>query len=112
MYLIELRLVLSQALEGSMPLDQAQTEAARLIKEYGERVAYWTEHPPYGLEAQLMGAQHGGNRLHRQTHQEVLKALAAGDAVGAKGPERRAQRVFAAPCRSEQHGQGIAGVCH
>src|SRR3954469_13819199 len=58
LYLIELRLVLSQAVEGSMPLAEARSEAARLEKEYGERVAYWKQNPPYGLEAQLLGRQH------------------------------------------------------
>jgi len=94
MYLIELRLVLSQALEGSMPLDQAQNEAARLIKEYGDRVAYWTEHPPYGLQAQLMGPQHRAAVAFIERAQAVLKALAAGDATGAQAALKVAHSVY------------------
>jgi len=94
MYLIELRLVLSQALEGSMPLNQAQSESARLIKEYGDRVAYWTEHPPYGLEAQLMGAQHQAATAFIASTQGVLKALAAGDAAAAQTALKDAHTVY------------------
>jgi len=94
MYLIELRLVLSQALEGSMPLEQAQAESARLIKEYGERVAYWSGHPPYGLEAQLMGAQHQAATAFIERTQRVLKALAAGDAAAAQTALKDAHAVY------------------
>jgi len=94
MYLIELRLVLSQALEGSMPLDQAQNEAARLIKEYGDRVAYWSEHPPYGLQAQLMGKQHRTASDFIERAQAVLKALEAGDGAGAQAALKVAHSVY------------------
>jgi methyl-accepting chemotaxis protein len=39
LYLIEMRLVLSQASEGTMALDQAQTEFKRLKSEYEARVS-------------------------------------------------------------------------
>jgi hypothetical protein len=58
MYLIEMRLVLSQAAEGSMDPATAHKEVARLQKEYADRVTHWTKNPPYGLEKQLLGAQH------------------------------------------------------
>src|SRR3954471_23700105 len=58
MYLIELRLVLSQAVEGALPLATAQSEVNRLQKEYEARVVYWKDNPPYGLQAQLLGKQH------------------------------------------------------
>jgi hypothetical protein len=74
LYLIEMRLVLSQTIEGSMPLDQAQSEFKRLKGEYEDRIKFWKEHPPYGLEAKLMGTQHqeGHSRIpchaSRQRH--------------------------------------------
>jgi methyl-accepting chemotaxis protein len=84
LYLIELRLVLSEAVEGSMPLATAQAEAARLEKEYGERVAYWTQNPPYGLQAHLLGRQHeAGTRFISASH-AVVAAIARGDAAGAQ----------------------------
>ena len=57
MYLIELRLVVSQAIEATMPIGTAKSEAQRLENEYNARVSM-DEHPPDGLEAQLLGAQH------------------------------------------------------
>jgi methyl-accepting chemotaxis protein len=58
LYLIELRLVLGMAVEGALTVPQAEAERTRLVKEYTERVAFWTAHPPYGLEALLLGPQH------------------------------------------------------
>ena len=58
MYLIELRLVLSQAVEGSITPAQARTQADRLVAEYQARVDHWTHNPPYGLEKLLLGPQH------------------------------------------------------
>jgi len=96
LYLIELRLVLSEAVEGSMPLATAQAEAARLEKEYGERVSYWTQNPPYGLQAQLLGRQHeAGQRFIAASH-EVMKALAAGDTTTAQAALKTANTAYLA----------------
>lgn len=94
MYLIELRLVLSQGIEGSMPMAQVQSEAARLIKEYNDRVTYWRAHPPYGLEAQLLGAQHQAGQAFITSAQEVLKTLAAGDLVAAQAALKDAHVLY------------------
>jgi methyl-accepting chemotaxis protein len=58
MYLIEMRLVLSQVVEGTLQPDVARSEVRRLESEYQARVRHWTDHPPLGLEAQLLGRQH------------------------------------------------------
>ena len=79
MYLIELRLVLSQALEGSLPPAQAQAETERLEKEYQARVGYWHAHPPYGLERHLFGAQHEAGERFIRSAREVLAAVARND---------------------------------
>lgn len=94
MYLIELRLVLSQGIEGSMPMDQVQSEAVRLIKEYGDRATYWREHPPYGLETQLLGAQHQAGQAFIASAQVVLKALAAGDVPAAQAALKEAHALY------------------
>ena len=96
LYLIELRLVLSQAVEGSMALAAAQAEAARLEKEYGERVTYWSQNPPFGLQAQLLGKQHEeGLRFIAASH-AVMAALAGGDNVGAQAALKAAHAVYLA----------------
>ncbi|MBA3596529.1 MAG: chemotaxis protein [Methylibium sp.] len=84
MYLIELRLVLSQAVEGSMPAERATAEAARLEKEYADRVAYWKANPPYGLQAKLLGHQHEAAGLFINASRKVFEAITAGDASGAQ----------------------------
>lgn len=71
MYLIEMRLVLSQAIEGSMPIRQAQAE-------YEGRVVYWRAHPPYGLEGKLLGAQHQEGLAFIAAAGKVLDLLASG----------------------------------
>jgi len=94
MYLIELRLVLSQGIEGSMPLAQVQSEATRLAREYEERVVYWREHPPYGLQTQLLGAQHLAGQAFLAGAQQVLQALAAGDKTAAQDRLRDAHALY------------------
>ncbi|MGN6529309.1 MAG: methyl-accepting chemotaxis protein [Burkholderiaceae bacterium] len=94
LYLIELRLVLSQAVEGSLPLAAAQAEAARLEKEYGERIAYWGASPPYGLQAQLFGAQHEAGQRFIAASRQVLAALARDDAAGARQALKEANAVY------------------
>ena len=85
MYLIEARLVLSQLIEGSMPLAVATAELERLEKEYLARVQYWQQNPPYGLERELLGAQHdAGLRFLAEAKGKVLAAAAHGNAEAAK----------------------------
>ena len=85
MYLIEMRLVLSQAIEGTMPRERASAEVDRLEKEDAARVDHWTAHPPHGLESKLLGAQHeAAGRFIVQARQ----VLAAG------GGDVRAQRLL------------------
>jgi methyl-accepting chemotaxis protein len=58
LYLIEMRLVLSQGVEGTLAPEQVKVEFERLKSEYLARVQFWKDNPPYGLEARLLGAQH------------------------------------------------------
>jgi methyl-accepting chemotaxis protein len=101
LYLIELRLVLSQAVENSMPLARARDEARRLEKEYRDRVAYWTAHPPYGLERQLLGAQHAEAERFLAAVAPVFAALAGGDRTAAQSALQTAHG------RYEAHRQGV-----
>ena len=83
MYLIELRLVLSQAMEGTMSLERARAEADRLEKEYSDRVGFWTSHPPHGLEAKLLGAQHEAAGRFIARARAVLQTLGTADHAAA-----------------------------
>ena len=94
LYLIELRLVLSQAVEGSLAADKAAAEAARLEKEYGERVAYWTANPPYGLQAQLLGRQHDAGQRFIQSSRAVIGAITKGDSAAAQSALKAADALY------------------
>ncbi len=102
LYLIEMRLVASQALEGSMDLATARTEIARLRNEYDVRVQYWTADPPYGLETQLLGAQHeAAQRFIAAIEERFLPALAAGTRDTAE------RELMAAHALYLQHRKGV-----
>lgn len=58
MYLIEMRLVLSMMLEGGMGPADGKKRFEELAAEYDQRVDYWKNNPPYGLESKLLGEQH------------------------------------------------------
>lgn len=94
MYLIEMRLVLSQAIEGTMPRERAVAELDRLEKEYTARVDYWTAHPPYGLESRLLGAQHEAARRFIEQSRKVLVAAGGADAVTSLAALKEADAVY------------------
>jgi methyl-accepting chemotaxis protein len=97
LYLIEMRLVLSQAVEGSMPADQVASEYKRLKDEYQARVKYWQENPPYGLEARLLGEQHRAGQAFIAAAGKVLEAVAAhADAEALKAAMTTAHTVYLA----------------
>ncbi|HJV96063.1 MAG TPA: methyl-accepting chemotaxis protein, partial [Albitalea sp.] len=94
LYLIEMRLVLSQAAEGSMPLDKARSEVARLAKEYGDRATYWSSHPTYGLDAQLLGVQHRAGERFIKVAGATLDALKSDDAAAKAAAVTAAHAVY------------------
>lgn len=58
MYLIEMRLLLSQGLEGTVSATEVTQAFEKLSQDYQARVSHWTSNPPYGLEQHLLGEQH------------------------------------------------------
>jgi methyl-accepting chemotaxis protein I, serine sensor receptor len=95
MYLIELRLTLSRAIEQTLRLEQAIADVDRLETEYEQRVAYWTEHPPFGLEQHLLGRQHqAAQRLIALARSDVLEKLQAGDVEGARTGLKRVDEAY------------------
>ena len=85
MYLIEMRLLLSQGVEQSLPAGEVETQLARLQREYEARVQYWQANPPNGLEKDLLGAQHQAALAFMQSaKQDVLQPLQRGDLAAAR----------------------------
>ncbi len=101
LYLIELRLVLSEALEGTLTPQEAMTQADRLRHEYEDRVRYWTDHPPYGLEKQLLGEQHAAGQRFLSDARDVLHTLAT------QGREVASKRLAAAHSSYLAHRAGV-----
>ncbi|RTL41590.1 MAG: HAMP domain-containing protein [Burkholderiales bacterium] len=58
LYLIEARLVVSQAIDGSMSPAEARRELQRLSAEHDAREAYWRQHPVEGLPQNLLVDQY------------------------------------------------------
>jgi methyl-accepting chemotaxis protein len=77
LYLIEMRLVLSQGVEGTLARDKVKSEVRRLESEYQSRVKFWRDNPPYGLEARLLGAQHDAGVAFVAAAGKVVDALEA-----------------------------------
>ncbi len=75
LYLIELRLVLSQVADGTMQVAQAAQEVARLRKEYEQRVEFWRHNDmPAPVRAALSGAQHAAANTFMAAADAVLQA--------------------------------------
>ncbi|MGA0611046.1 methyl-accepting chemotaxis protein [Caldimonas sp. KR1-144] len=85
MYLIEMRLLLSRAVERTLALDEARDEFERLAREYDARAAHWRANPPFGLERALLGAQHeAAQAFMAEARRGVLEPLMRGDADAAR----------------------------
>ena len=87
LYLIEMRLVLSQGVEGTLALDAVKAEVTRLESEYTARVKFWKDNPPYGLAGKLLGRQHDAG---------MAFIAAAGKLVDALGEKADASALQAA----------------
>ncbi|XVJ69461.1 MAG: chemotaxis protein [Rhizobacter sp.] len=94
LYLIEMRLLLSQMVEGSTTIDKSQKEFARLEKEYNERIRYWTENPPYELQKELFGASHEAGKAFIEGSRAILKMFVAGDIAAANAEMQVLHQLF------------------
>ena len=83
MYLIEIRLVLSQLVEGSLSQAQGKAEITRLAKEYTDRVTHWQQQPnvPDAVRQSLLGEQ------HRRAEAFIAEAKTVADMAGHMGSE-------------------------
>jgi methyl-accepting chemotaxis protein len=97
LYLIEMRLVLSQAIEGTVSVEQAKADVKRLRGEYEARVDFWRTHPPYGLEAKLLGPQHAQAEAFMAEAAKVIDLLAANEGnVKVQAALKSAQQIYQA----------------
>jgi methyl-accepting chemotaxis protein len=95
LYLIEMRLVASQALEGTMPPATARAEISRLASEYRARVDYWRANPPFGLEGELLGRQHAAaQRFIERVESQFMPALEAGNLPAARAALGAAHEAY------------------
>ncbi len=95
MYLIELRLILSQAVEGTIDGPEAKKQFERVVSEYAQRVEYWTKNPPYGLENKLLGKQHeAAQKLIASARTQIIDPLQAGDVTAARANLAQVHRLY------------------
>jgi methyl-accepting chemotaxis protein len=97
MYLIELRLILSQGIEGSIDGAEAKKQFERVVSDYGQRVEYWTRNPPFGLESKLLGAQHeAAQKFIASARTQIIDPLQAGDTASARNSLAQVDRLYVA----------------
>jgi methyl-accepting chemotaxis protein len=102
LYLVELRLVLGMAVDGSLPGPQAAQEVQRLTQEYQDRIAHYRRDTPLPeLNSQLLGAQHEAAERFLAAAPQVLAAAAQGDAAQAAAQLKAAHGLYT------QHRQGV-----
>jgi methyl-accepting chemotaxis protein len=86
MYLIEMRLVLSMMMDGSLTAADGKKRFDELSAEYAQRVDYWTKNPPFGLEAKLLGDQHSAAKAFiAAARSQIVEPMVAGKIDSAKG---------------------------
>ncbi|WP_046110973.1 methyl-accepting chemotaxis protein [Aquincola tertiaricarbonis] len=95
MYLIELRLVLSQAVEGTLTAEQARTRADALAADYATRATHWQGRLPANLDTALLKEQEVGARAFiAAAREQVLQPLAAGQPTQARAGLAQADALY------------------
>ncbi len=85
MYLIEMRLLLSMMMDGSLAITDGAKRFEELAAEYNHRVDHWSKNPPHGLEAKLLGAQHrAGQAFIIAARSQLVEPLVSGQAEVAR----------------------------
>ncbi|MFM2450532.1 MAG: hypothetical protein RIS44_2982 [Pseudomonadota bacterium] len=94
LYLVELRLVMSEVLEGTLTLDQAKAENERLKKEYADRVAYWKATPSFGLDKHVLGEQHEMAQKYMAANDKIFALLDAKNIAEARAAMFDAHKIY------------------
>ena len=87
MYLIEVRLVAAQVIDGSVTPAQAQEAIQKLASDYGQRFEYWVANPIAGLQHLMAGEQHTTAQQVFAAAKDMVAAAASGqpaEDMGAK----------------------------
>lgn len=96
MYLVELRLVIGMAVDGSLSPAQARTELDKLVQSYDDREAYWRGQSLGGLETSLFGDQHTYAQQFVEQSRRVIEAMERGDQVSARARLQEAHQGYLA----------------
>lgn len=80
LYLIEARLVVSQAAEGTLLPADAKARLEELETDFNARSNFWKDEGAHGLETHLLGAEYSkGLEFWSLVDKEILPAMAAGN---------------------------------
>jgi len=79
LFLIEMRLVISQMFEKTMTPAEAKGEVARLVKEHDARVDYWHSHPVPGFDPQVIERQYDASRRFMGAASALVDKAAGAD---------------------------------
>jgi two-component system sensor histidine kinase/response regulator len=101
LYLIETRLLLSQAAEGSVPVTAAQAALQRLEGENRRQREHWSQHGPEALKPLLAGELARTSEQIFSAAHRVLAAVAARDGLAAQQALGSAQLAY------DQHRQAV-----
>jgi methyl-accepting chemotaxis protein len=96
LYLIELRLALSEAVEGARTAAETRSDLTRLEKDFDDRVTYWSGHPVAGVNDELMGKQVTEGRNFLGAAHRLVDALERGDGAGARAELKAADTAYRA----------------
>lgn len=77
-YLIEMRLVLSRVVEGTLNVEQADKEIQRLATLWQQRIAYWKSVLPPELQEKLLGAQYKEGLAMIKSATELVELIRSG----------------------------------
>ncbi|MBK1613260.1 chemotaxis protein [Rubrivivax gelatinosus] len=101
LYLVDARLTMSRALEGSLPVAQARAQFDAQRRDYDARVKVWQELPPSPLKDSLLGTQHVQGLKLIERLDEALRLMES-DGLAAARP-----RLEAIDAQFLQHQAGV-----
>ncbi|MBK8526271.1 MAG: methyl-accepting chemotaxis protein [Rubrivivax sp.] len=82
MDLIELRLLLSQGVEGTLDPAETKKQFERGVAAYAQRVTHWTRNPPQGLDGKLLARQNeAAQKFIAQARTQIIEPLQGGAAT-------------------------------
>ncbi|WP_435954151.1 methyl-accepting chemotaxis protein [Dryocola sp. BD626] len=100
-YLIEMRLVLSRVVEGTLTVDQADREIKRLSNVWHQRIDYWKSVLPPELQEKLLGAQYSAGVAMIADAHDLIELIRSG------APTPLFERLKAADKNFFAHEKGI-----